>query len=41
VAPGGEDMIRILTETPEPVDFVLLGSGLMALALCRKRLRGA
>jgi hypothetical protein len=33
------DMIRILTETPEPADFVLIGSGLIALALCRRRLR--
>jgi len=37
---GNIDMIRILTTTtPEPADFVLLGSGLIALALCRKRLR--
>jgi len=41
VAVGGDDMIRILTETPEPADFVLLGSGLVALALGRKRVRGA
>jgi hypothetical protein len=39
VAVGGDDMIRILTETPEPADFVLLGSGLLALALCSRRLR--
>jgi len=39
VAVGGDDMIRILTETPEPADFVLLGSGLLALALCGRRLR--
>jgi hypothetical protein len=39
VAPGGMDMIRILTSSPEPADFVLIGSGLIALALCRKRLR--
>jgi hypothetical protein len=37
---GNIDMIRILTTTtPEPADFVLLGSGLIALVLCRKRLR--
>jgi hypothetical protein len=39
VVEGGMDMIRILTETPEPADFVLIGSGLIALALCRRRLR--
>ena len=37
VTPGNLDMIRILTETPEPADFVLIGSGLVALALCRRR----
>jgi len=36
---GGEDMIRILTTTPEPAGFMLLGSGLIALAL-GKRWRG-
>ena len=40
VTPGNLDMIRILTETPEPADFVLIGSGLVALALCRRRLHG-
>jgi len=36
---GGDDMIRILTISPEPADFVLLGSGLLALALFGRRLR--
>jgi hypothetical protein len=36
---GGDDMIRILTETPEPADFALLGSGLMVLGLYKLRLR--
>jgi len=31
------DNFRILTETPEPVDFLLIGSGLMALGLLRRR----
>jgi len=39
IAAGNVDMIRILTTTPEPAGFMLLGSGLIALALCRKRLR--
>ncbi|MGO4879548.1 MAG: hypothetical protein ACLP59_01845 [Bryobacteraceae bacterium] len=39
VAEGGIDMIRILTETPEPADFLLLGSGLVALALFGRRLQ--
>ena len=37
IAAGNIDMIRILTETPEPADFVLLGSGLIALALFGRR----
>ena len=37
VAAGKIDMIRILTEVPEPADFVLLGSGLVALALFGRR----
>ncbi len=37
VAVGGDDMIRILTSTPEPEAFVLLGSGLLALALGKRR----
>jgi hypothetical protein len=37
VAVGGDDMIRILTSTPEPADFLLLGSGLLALALFGRR----
>ena len=36
---GNLDMIRILTATPEPADFVLLGSGLVALGLFGRRLR--
>ncbi len=38
VSEGNMDMIRILTQTPEPADFVLLGSGLVALAFFRRRL---
>lgn len=40
VAAGQIDMIRILTTataTPEPAAFVLLGSGLLALALSKRR----
>ena len=39
IVAGNIDMIRILTTTPEPADFVLLGSGLIALALFGRRLR--
>jgi hypothetical protein len=39
IEPGNDDMIRILTTTPEPADFVLLGSGLLALAIFGRRLR--
>jgi hypothetical protein len=41
VAVGGDDMIRILTSTPEPADFILLGSGLLALALFGRRFTSA
>lgn len=40
VAPGQIDMIRILTATtatPEPAAFLLLGSGLIGLALFKRR----
>jgi len=37
IAVGGDDMIRILTSTPEPAGFALLGSGLLALALWKRR----
>ena len=37
IVAGNIDMIRILTATPEPADFVLLGSGLIALALFGRR----
>ncbi len=33
---GGMDMIRIMTTTPEPADFVLIGSGLAVLGLLRR-----
>jgi len=33
VIPGRIDEIRILTEIPEPADFLLIGSGLLALGL--------
>jgi hypothetical protein len=36
---GGDDMIRILTTTPEPADFLLIGSGLVVLGLFRRRLQ--
>lgn len=39
IADGNSNMIRILTESPEPTAFALLGSGLMVLALCKWRLR--
>jgi hypothetical protein len=39
VAPNQMDMIRILTQTPEPADFLLLGSGLFALALFGRRMQ--
>jgi hypothetical protein len=39
VAVGGADMIRILTDVPEPANMILIGSGLIALALCTRRLR--
>jgi hypothetical protein len=38
VTSNGMDMIRILTTSPEPVEFALIGSGLIALALFRRRL---
>jgi len=41
VAPGNMDMIRILTEVPEPADFLLLGSGLAALGFFGRRLRAS
>jgi len=37
---GNIDMIRILTETtgtPEPAEFLLIGSGLVALGFCKRR----
>jgi hypothetical protein len=37
VAAGNSNMIRILTESPEPASFALLGAGLAALALIRRR----
>lgn len=37
ITAGNSNMIRILTETPEPADFVLLASGLLLLALFRRR----
>ena len=37
VAAGSMDSIRILTTTPEPADFALLGSGLVALGLISRR----
>lgn len=37
VAVGGDDMIRILTTTPEPGPFVLLGSGLLGLIAWKRR----
>lgn len=36
---GSDDMIRILTTAPEPADFLLIGSGLIVLALFRRRLQ--
>ena len=36
---GGIDSIRILTETPEPPDYVLFGSGLMVLGLFGRRIK--
>jgi hypothetical protein len=33
---GNVNMIRILTESPEPADFVLIGSGLIGLVVCRR-----
>jgi hypothetical protein len=36
-ADEGIDMIRILTEVPEPADFLLIGSGLIALAFWKRR----
>ena len=36
---GGMDSIRILTETPEPAGFILLGSGLLAVSCKRRSLR--
>lgn len=38
VGVGNVDMIRILTSTPEPGEFILIGSGLLALGFCRRRL---
>lgn len=37
VAANNMDAIRILTTTPEPADFVLLGSGLVALGFMRRK----
>ena len=34
---GGMDMIRILTATPEPADFLLMGSGLAVVAFLKRR----
>jgi|HubBroStandDraft_1064217.scaffolds.fasta_scaffold00079_2 hypothetical protein len=39
VQTDGEDVIRILTTTPEPADFLLIGSGLVVLGLFRRRLQ--
>lgn len=39
VAVGNDDMIRILTSVPEPANMILIGSGLIALALITKRRR--
>ncbi len=36
---GGIDSIRILTETPEPPDYVLFGSGLIVLGLFGRRIQ--
>ncbi len=40
VAAGNMDMVRILTTTtPEPAEFILLGSGLAVLAFCKRKFR--
>jgi hypothetical protein len=36
-AAGGMDMIRILTVSPEPADFLLMGSGLAVVAFLKRR----
>jgi hypothetical protein len=40
VTAGNTNMIRILTESPEPASFALLGSGLLLLAFCSRRFSG-
>lgn len=37
VADGNMDAIRILTTVPEPAEFILLGSGLVALGFIKRR----